>query len=394
MTEIERPDEAPGAVPAAAPDAPRRGSALRAWVGSILLLGALAGAGAALVSWKDASRREQDAAAAAQPEPMETIAVATARAITHGRSMTAIGTVLALRSVMLRNELPGTVREVNLAPGREVEPGTVLVALDVSVEEAEIRALEAQQALAERTLERLQRANDKGAAPATEVDRALAERDVARAQIERTRAIIERKTLRAPFRARVGLVDLHPGQYLDAGTELTTLQGLDDAVHVEFPIPQRVAAGLRPGAEVEVLADGDATPRRASLVAVDARVDANTRSAVVRARLEGAAAGPSPGAAVRVRVAVGAPRTVVAVPVSALRRGPDGDHVFLVVPDERGDARARLRRVSSGEILGDEVLVLDGLAQGDRIAASGSFKLREGVLVVPAAPPSADAGAR
>jgi membrane fusion protein (multidrug efflux system) len=376
----------------AAPGAPP--SRVRAWVGSLVLLGALAGTAFALVSWKRDARRADEAAAAAMPEPAEVVTLATARAITHGRTMTAIGTVRALQSVTLRNELEGTVRETHLAPGKEVAEGTLLVALDVAVEQAEIRALEAQATLAEKNLERLRRANEKGAAPSSDVDRAVSERDVIRAQIDRIRAIVERKTLRAPFRARVGLVDLAVGQFLDAGTVLTTLQGLDPSVHVDFPLPQRAAAVLAPGTPVEVIADGDANPRRASVVAVDARVEAATRSAWIRALLEGAAGGPAPGSAVRVRVPIGAPRSVVTVPVSALRRGPEGDHVFLVSEDAQGALRARPRKVSSGEFLGDEVLILEGLSVGDRVAASGSFKLRDGVLVVPAAPPSAEAGKR
>jgi membrane fusion protein (multidrug efflux system) len=84
---------------------------------------------------------------------------------------------------------------------------------------------------------------------------------------------------------------------------------------------------------------------------------------------------------VRVRVPVGAPRKAVAVPVSALRKGPGGDHVFVVESDAAGQTRAHERAVESGAMLGDEVLILAGLEAGERVAASGSFKLREGVLV-------------
>src|SRR5205807_3120426 len=128
-----------------------------------------------------------------------------------------------------------------------------------------------------------------------------------------------------PFRARVGIADVHPGQYLDEGTELTTLQGVDDAVHVDFTVAQRVAAGLAVGDRVEVFAGGE-TPASAEIVAIDARVDPSTRNAMVRAKLAGAAKGPAPGSSVRVRVPVGAPEKAVAVPVSALRKGPEGDH--------------------------------------------------------------------
>src|SRR5262249_2705616 len=74
------------------------------------------------------------------------------------------------------------------------------------------------------------------------------------------KAVIARKTIRAPFKAKIGISDIHPGQYLAEGTQLTTLQGVDPAVHVDFPIPQMIAAGLREGDAVEVFAGGTPTP--------------------------------------------------------------------------------------------------------------------------------------
>ena len=269
-----------------------------------------------------------------------------------------------------------------LTPGQVVEAGTVLVALDVSVEEAELKAQEAQAALAETLLRRVQRASESRAASEMEVDRARAERDVALAQIARIKAIIARKTIRAPFRARVGLADVHPGQYLNEGTQLTTLQGVDDAAHVDFTVAQSGRGGpARRGDSVEVFAASDAAPTAARIVAIDARVDPTTRNAMVRARIERAGNGPAPGASVRVRVPVGPARTAVAVPVSALRKGPGGDHVFVIAPDQDGKTRAQLRPVESGAMLGDEILIHDGLRAGEQVAASGSFKLRDAVLV-------------
>ena len=83
----------------------------------------------------------------------------------------------------------------------------------------------------------------------------------------------------------------------------------------------------------------------------------------------------------RVAVPVGAPTTVVAIPVSALRKGPAGDHVFLVVADSSGRTRAHVQPVRSGPVLDDEVVILSGLTPGQQVATSGSFKLREAVLV-------------
>lgn len=353
-----------------------------------VLLGAILFAAVALAVWKASDLRAAGAASASLPEPMETVTAATAVERPYRSLTTAIGTVRALRSVTLRNELAGTVRQVRLTPGQVVEAGTVLVALDVDVERADLRAQRARADLAQTTLSRTERLSSNGAVSREELDEARVDRDVALALIARTEAIIERKTIRAPFRARVGIADVHPGQYLSEGTELTTLQGVEDGVHVDFSVAQAVAATLRVGEMVDVFAPGEPDPHPASIVAVDARVNPDTRNAMVRARLSGDHI-PGPGASVRVRVPIGPEQSAVVVPVSALRKGPAGDHVFVVGPGQDGQTRASLRQVRGGDVIGDEVVILEGLAAGEMVATSGSFKLREGALVHVADPSAA-----
>lgn len=362
------------------------------WIASGTLLVSLVGVGAALAAWKASSLSAADAASAQHPEPTEAVGAAVAQAREHRQATSAIGTVLALRSVTLRNELPGTVKHVALHPGQIVEPGTVLVALDVSVEQADLRAQEAQLALARTSLERLEKLREHNATSDVEVDKARAERDVTLAQIARTQAIIARKTIRVPFRARVGLADVHPGQYLNEGTVLTTLQSVDDALHVDFAVPQSVAAGLKPGDRIDVFAGPGGEPIAAKVAALDAKVDPTTRNSTVRARIDLSSKGavktavPVPGSSVRVSVGVGSASRVVSIPATALRKGPSGDHVFVLAPDAQKQLRAQLRPVKVGASVGDEVLIVEGLAVGDQVATSGSFKLRDAVRVAVSTP--------
>jgi len=354
----------------------------RTRVRSTLLLVAILSTAGALGAWKNASLDAAEVAAANQPEPVESVTAATAEPRDYRPTNTAIGTVLAMRSITLRNELPGTVKTVALAPGQIVDAGEILVALDVSVERAELEALTAEADLADLVLARSERLHEQKAVSREEFERALANRDVARAQIARISAIIERKTIRAPFRARIGISDVHPGQYLNEGTEITTLQGIDNAVHVDFAVQQQVAAHLGEGDRINVIVrNGDTVSVAGSIVAVDARVDPTTRNAMVRARIDDTKRAPTPGASVRVEVPAGTLQPAVSIPASALRKGPSGDHVFVLVEDESGNTRAQSRAVSLVARLGDVVLVGDGLVAGEQVATSGSFKLREDVLV-------------
>ena len=199
----------------------------------------------------------------------------------------------------------------------------MLVGLDVSVEEAELQGAAGAGGAGGNAV-RAHAAHDQDSArpPKWKSTRARAERDVALAQIARIEAIIERKTIRAPFRARVGISDVHPGQYLNEGTLLTTLQGVDDqlrrllgrAAGRRRLCGQAIRSGVR-SATVE--------PITAAILAIDARVDPATRNATVRAQdLRRQELAPTPGASVRVQVPVGAARVAVVIPASALRKGP------------------------------------------------------------------------
>jgi membrane fusion protein (multidrug efflux system) len=348
--------------------------------GSNVLMVAVVATGSALAAWKHSALESANAAAAHQPEPVEAVQAAVATEREYRPVTTAIGTVVATRSISVRNELPGTVRRVTLEPGQIVEEGTVLVALDVAVEQAELKALEAQAELAQTQFTRVMKLSEQRAVSAEEVDSTRAARDVALAQIARTQATIDRKTIRAPFRARVGISDVHPGQYLSEGTYLTSLQGVDESAYVDFAVAQQVAAGLRAGDKVQVLT-ARTEPVVATIMATDARVDPSTRNASVRATIADARLAPPPGSSVRVQVPAGVARLAVAIPASALRKGPGGDFVFVVAQDKESKARAQQRPVQVEALAGDEVVIREGLAAGEQVATSGSFKLRDAVLV-------------
>jgi membrane fusion protein (multidrug efflux system) len=349
-------------------------------VGSLVLAVTLLATGTVLAGWKH--NRITAERSATQPEPVEAVTVATATPREHQETTTMIGTVLALESITLRNA-PGTSSR-SLTPGASGEAGTGLVALDTSVEAADLRALQAQAVLAETTLRRHEYLRKYEANAEAEVDQARAQRDVALAQVQRLKATIAKKIIRAPFRARVGLADVHVGQYLNEGVQLTTLQGVSDEENVDFSVPQSVAAALTHGSTVDIVTADGAQPISARIVAIDAKVDPGTRNAMVRARISGDKELPSPGASVRVQVPLGANGTAVAVPATALRKGPGGDHVWVLATDESGALRAHERAVASGAVVGDAVLILRGLKPGEQVAASGSFKLREAVKVQPA----------
>ena len=357
----------------------------RGWIASVLLLVTLLATAGALAAWKAGSIRAADAAAASQPEPMEAVIAAVATPREHRPTITSIGTVLALRSITLRNELAGTVARGRARARADRRGGHgARRARRLGRGGRAAGAGSAGRASRETLLERIQQAQRRAAPSPRSRSTARAPSATSRwRRSTRTQAIIDRKTIRAPFRARVGLADVHPGQYLDEGTALTTLQGVDEAAHVDFTVAQQVAR--RPARRATAVRGlrRRRRPRRSSatIVAIDARVDPATRNATVRARIDGRRARARAGRlGAGARSATGPTRTAVVVPVSALRKGPEGDHVFVIATGRgRQAARARARGRRAAPCSATRSLILDGLAAGEQVAASGSFKLREGV---------------
>lgn len=358
-------------------------------VGVVVIGGILALAGG-LGLFKYRQIQAGIAAGASQQEPPTVVNMINAETGPFQRTVTAVGTVQAIRHVNVASEVAGKVVEVGFESGQIVEAGTVLLRLDASTEEADRRAAEAQRELARVTLDRVTQAASANAVSRQEIDKAKAELDSSVARVEQFRSMIDKKQVLAGFRGRMGLRNIHPGQYVDQGQMVTTLQGVDDNVYVDFSVPQMQAAALPVGAKVQVSVMGQQLP--AVVTAVESLIDQATRNARIRATTSSLEGRMAPGAFVDVVIPLGEKQEVVLVPTTALRRAPFGDYVFVIEPDPTDSKilRAKQRFVTPSGSVDGRVIIASGLKPGERIAGDGSFKLREGALVMEA-PPAAPA---
>jgi membrane fusion protein (multidrug efflux system) len=380
-------------------------------VAAIVVLGLIAVVGGGLTAWK--IRASKAGAAGGGFEPFETVQVIHASTAKWRPSADLSGTVIALQSVTLANEVAGLVREVNFKSGQIVEEGQALVELDSSTEHAEldaaeatvkaaeasIRVVEANIRYAEANLRRITEALALKASTENDIDQAqaaldgqkammeksVAERDQARARVMQIRTMIAKKTLKAPFKAVAGLRSIHPGQYLMEGTTVVGLQMVSDRIYLDFALPQDQADRVKPGDVVMASAPAiSKDPLRIEVVAIDATADVNTRNVRIRSIVPNPDQRLRPGMFVDVNVAVDPYQDFTVVPTTAVRRSSFGDHVFVVRPDEKDPQKLRAHQqfITLGPAVGGDTIVLSGLKSGDEIAAVGSFKLREGVLVV------------
>ena len=236
------------------------------WLTAIFLcLAAASGLG----WYKYSQIRSAIAFAAAFPEPIVAVEGFTAQEALWQPTTRVTGEVVALRSVVIAAEVAGAIAEVGVAPGAEVGAGQLLVRLDSSEESAELAAAEAEVQIARLALTRSERLLKASLGAVEARDQARARFDAAEAAKRRIAAIIDKKSLRAPFAAVASLHELDVGQFLDKGDEVVRLIGTEDALWVDFTLPQEDAT-LVVGEPVDVFRHaGDTEPMPGQVIAKD-----------------------------------------------------------------------------------------------------------------------------
>ena len=323
-------------------------------------------------------------AASFQPPP-EAVTTTVARQDEWPASLSAIGSVAAVRGVTVSADLAGIVESISFDSGRPVAAGTVLVRLDTKQEQAQLAAAASQRDLAKINLDRARALVEQGVLAQSELDRTSAEHKQAEARVGEIRATIERKQIRAPFTGVLGIRQINLGQFLSGGDAVVSLQAIDP-VYVNFSVPQQDLAKLHIGAEVRVASEGLAGPAPTGrITAIDAVVSEATRNVEVQATLANPGGRLRPGTFVKAEVAVGTSQTVVALPASAISYAPYGDSVFVVGdldgPGGKNYRGVRQQFVKLGGARGDQVAVVSGLKPGDEVVTSGAFKLRTGAAI-------------
>ena len=323
-------------------------------------------------------------AAAFQPPP-EAVTTIVAKQETWPATLKVVGTADAVQGVTVSADLPGTVERIAFDSGKWVRQGELLLQLDTRQERAQLAALEAERDLAKVNFVRMKALVDEGVISRTEYDRATAEEKATEARVGEIRATIARKTIRAPFSGVLGIRQVNVGQYLSAGDPIVPLQSLNP-IYVNFGVPQQAAGQVRVGRNLRVSTDelgGKEFTGR--VTALNSIVDEATRNIQVQATLANPEGKLRPGMFVEVEVGVGANRSVVALPASAISYAPYGDSVFIVsdLKDPQGQSYRGVRQefVKVEGSRGDQVAVISGIKPGDEVVTSGTFKLRTGAAV-------------
>lgn len=336
---------------------------------------------------------------ASSPKPgAQTVTAMEVQQLAWRPQLAAVGTLNPVRGADLSTEVAGLVRGVNFKSGQNVKAGALLVQLNADADVAQLRALEAAAAQAVTVLARDQAQLAVQAVSQAQIDLDTHDLKAKRAQVAQQAATVDKKAIRAPFSGRLGITTLNPGQYVNAGDKLVTLQTLDP-IYVDFALPQQQLAGLAVGQVVNVSVDTfPGQTYSGKINAINPKVDAATRNVQVEATLANPKLDLLPGMFANVRIDVGDTQQWLTVPQTAITYNPYGSTVFLVgeaeaKPGPAGTAppaapasgpalSVRQVFVETGPTRGDQVAIVKGLQAGQRIVTSGQMKLKNDTPVV------------
>ncbi|WP_233586605.1 efflux RND transporter periplasmic adaptor subunit [Legionella sp. km772] len=299
-------------------------------------------------------------------------------------TLKSVGSLRAQLGVDVTTELAGMVQTIYFKPGAVVKKGEILVQLNADTEIGLLHALQAQVELAKITYQR-----DKAQYAIHAVSKQTLDTDKwnlknLEGQVEEQAATVAKKTLVAPFAGQLGINQINPGQYLNTGNPVTTLQQLDP-LYVDFYLPQQDIAFLKNGQKIKMTTDAYPHKQFEAVVStIQPVVDANTRNIQVEATVQNPELLLKPGMFTRVEVEEEVEHQYLTLPQSAISFNPYGNIVYVVKESTNKDDKnqpeliAKQVFVTLGDTRGEQVAVLKGIEPGETIVTSGQLKLRNG----------------
>ncbi|MEX3931317.1 efflux RND transporter periplasmic adaptor subunit [Paraburkholderia phymatum] len=321
---------------------------------------------------------------ASNAAPPATVTAAVAGYQTWQPQLAAVGSLRAVRGVDVTTEVAGLVREIAFSSGQEVKAGQVLVRLNDDSDRAQLASLQAAAELAQTVYKRDKAQFDIQAIAKAQLDADAADLKSKKAQVDQQAALVEKKTIRAPFAGRVGITTVNPGQYINPGDAIVTLQAIDP-IYADFYLPQQQLGQLQVGQAIVV--DTNAFSNRTfdgKIRSINPRVDNTTRNVQIEATVDNRERKLLPGMYANVKIDAGTVQRYLTLPQTAITYNPYGATVFVVKPGAQKNAQGKVMPVAQqvfvtpGPTRGDQVAILKGISEGMQVVTSGQLKLKNG----------------
>ncbi len=319
-----------------------------------------------------------------QPPPV-TISSAKVQSVAWQPFIEAVGSVVAVNGVDVTSEVAGLVVGISFQSGDEVKKGDLLVQLDDRTDHEDLKNFQAQLKLAQLDFGRQSQLLAKSATAQQNLDSARATLDQMKANVARTEVLIDQKAIKAPFDGKLGIRQVNLGQYISPGTQVVTLQNLDE-VFVDFSLPESSIPKLYVGQPVQVKVDAyGAKLFDGKITAINSKVDSDTRNVLVRATFPNPDHQLLPGMFGNLQVLLPTKENVLTVPQTAITYNLYGNSIYVIEKTTTKDGKtlltAKLKYVTVGDRRLNQVAILKGVNAGDEIVTSGQLKLTDGAIV-------------
>lgn len=319
--------------------------------------------------------------------PAVTVSAVTAVTNEWQPLISAVGSLRAVRGVEVANEIAGLVQNVHFKSGNTVTTGQLLVQLNADSDIAQLQTLTAARELSQSIYERNKKQFLAQAVSKASLDADAADLKIKQAQVAQQESLVSKKTIRAPFAGRLGISSVNPGQYLNPGDKIVTLQALD-SIYVDFYLPQQELSRVSSGQAVAAATDTYPDKKfNGKISAISPKVDSQTRNVQIEALIANPRHELLPGMYATIKVQAGKAKRYLTIPRTAVTFNPYGETVYIV--EEKGATKdgkpslfVRQTFVTLGPARGDQVAIIKGVKEGERIVTSGQLKLKSGNPVV------------
>lgn len=298
-------------------------------------------------------------------------------------AVTATGSLRADEGVELQAESNGKVVAINFTEGTAVRKGDLLVKLNDADLRASLARAQYRRELAKTRERRYSQLLGQKVVTQDDYDSALNDVNVQQAEMDLYQAQIAETEIRAPFDGVVGLRYVSLGAFVNAATRIATLQRLDK-LKVDFAVPEKYTGRVRVGSPIVFSVAGGAAKFKGEIYAIDPRIDAGTRTLLIRAVTENRDGRLLPGAFANIQFNLSELRDALLIPSEAVIPGLDEKNVFVM-----SDGHAERRAVETGTRTASTVHILSGLAPGEIVITSGLQQMRAGQPVAPLEPVAA-----
>ena len=318
--------------------------------------------------------------------PPETVTTSKAVSENWQKLIPSVGTLAPKQGIMLSSEVEGKVVKISFESGQDVKQGDILVELDISEEIANLEQAKASLDKNKSSLNRSRTLRSKNANSVEDLETSELQYKQSLAQVAYLEAIIEKRKITAPFSGKTGIRQINLGEYLNKGKAIVSLQSLD-TLYLNFSVPQQFINELEIGQKVKYQVD--AYPKQsfeAIITALNPDVDMTLRNVSVQATYNNADKKLRPGMFAEVKVLRNQFDSVLVIPTTSISYAPYGDTVYVVekTKDDKGEEVSTVRQqfIKTGDKMGDQIAITDGLKENEEVVTSGLFKLKPNSKVV------------